>query len=99
MSTPLRKKYFFDKMSLLRKINSMKFIIDNEEYIDLEDVIEMTGIKQTLLYEKMRYNSFPKPEKKQLPTTVTFVKKRSLWKKSEINEYLESTRKLGESNE
>ena len=71
----------------------MRFKIDGEEYIDLEDVEKLVGMKQTLIYEKMRYNAFPKPEKKQIPTTVTFVKKRSLWKRSDIEAYIEDDRK------
>lgn len=62
----------------------MRIIIDGEEYLKLEDVIKLTGLKQTNLYIKMKYNEFPKPENKKI---------RALWKKSEIDEYLESTKK------
>jgi predicted DNA-binding transcriptional regulator AlpA len=65
----------------------MKFIIDEEEYIELQDVLKMTGINQTDLYIKIKYNEFPKQKKMIVPTP----RKRSLWKKSEIDAYLEAT--------
>jgi predicted DNA-binding transcriptional regulator AlpA len=58
----------------------MKVLIDGEEYIEREDVIKMTGMGGTVLYEKMRYDRFPKPEIKLIPAT----RRRSLWKKSDI---------------
>jgi predicted DNA-binding transcriptional regulator AlpA len=64
----------------------MKFTIDNEEYIDLEELEKLVGMKQTRIYEKMRYNVFPKSEKKKIP--ITFVRKHSLWKRCDIDEYL-----------
>ena len=67
----------------------MKFEIDGEEYLDLREVEGLVGMKQTLIYEKMRYGQFPKHEKKPVVDTV----KRSLWKRSEIEEYIESQRK------
>lgn len=69
----------------------MKFKIDGEEYVDLDEVEKLVGMKQTLIYEKMRYDQFPKSEKKKID--ITFKRERSLWKKSEIDEYLESTKK------
>jgi predicted DNA-binding transcriptional regulator AlpA len=67
----------------------MKFIVNNEEYLDLEDLEKLVGMKQTLIYEKVRHNKFPKPEKKQVK--ISFLRKRSLWKLSDIEAYLEST--------
>jgi predicted DNA-binding transcriptional regulator AlpA len=61
----------------------MNVIIENDEYIDLEEVLQKVGMKQANLYIKMRYNAFPKPRK--LPGT-------SFWRRSEIDAYLESTR-------
>lgn len=69
----------------------MKYTIDNEEYIELSDVQEMVGIKQTLIYEKVRYGQFPQPQEKKVD--ITFKRKRKLWKKSEIEEYIERTKK------
>ena len=69
----------------------MKFEIDGEEYLDLRDVEELVGIKQNLIYEKMRYDKFPKSEKKKID--ITFKRERALWKLSEIEEYIESQRK------
>ena len=71
----------------------MKLKIDDEEYVDLEEVMKITGLKQSNLYIKMKYNEFPKSEKKPISKTVTFVKKHALWKLSEIEEYIESQRK------
>jgi predicted DNA-binding transcriptional regulator AlpA len=68
----------------------MKFTVDNEEYLDLKDLEKLVGMKQTLIYEKIRHNKFPKSEKKQVK--ITFLRKRSLWKRSEIDAYLEKTR-------
>jgi predicted DNA-binding transcriptional regulator AlpA len=35
----------------------MRFTIDNEEYVDLEELEKIMGMKQTLIYEKMRYKA------------------------------------------
>lgn len=69
----------------------MKFILDNEEYIDLEEVVKMTGLSQANLYIKMRYKEFPKSEKKQIE--LKFLRKRALWKKSEIEAYIKASKK------
>ena len=69
----------------------MQYLIDNEEYIELSDVEEMVGIKQTLIYEKVRYGQFPQPQEKKVD--ITFKRKRKLWKRSEIEEYVERTKK------
>ena len=66
----------------------MQYIIDNEEYIELEDVKNLAGIKQTLIYEKVRYGQFPQPQEKKVD--ITFRRKRKLWKRSEIEEYLKA---------
>ena len=68
----------------------MNFIIDNEEYLDLRGVEDLVGIKQTLIYEKIRYGQFPKSHDKKVETTITVKKSRSLWKKSDIEEYLKN---------
>lgn len=69
----------------------MKFIVNNEEYLDLEEVVKMTGLSQANLYIKMRYEDFPKSEKKQVE--LTFLRKRALWKKSDIEAYLAKSEK------
>ena len=69
----------------------MKFIVDDEEYVDLEEVVKMTGLSQANLYIKMRYKEFPQSKKKQVE--LKFLRKRALWKKSEIEEYIERTKK------
>lgn len=56
----------------------MKIVIDDVEYMTLEEVQEMLSTNKTSVYEKMRYNCFPKPLK---------LKARSLWKRSEIEAY------------
>jgi predicted DNA-binding transcriptional regulator AlpA len=66
----------------------MNIVVGGEEYVELEDVLKITGINQTALYIKVKYNEFPKPERIVVPTP----RKRSLWKRSEIDEYLEKTR-------
>lgn len=71
----------------------MRYTIDNEEYLDLSDVEELVGIKQTLIYERVRYGKFPKPREKKVD--ITFKRKRKLWKKSEIEEYIELSKKEG----
>ena len=67
----------------------MKFKIDGEEYVDLDEVEKLVGMKQTLIYEKMRYDQFPKSEKKKID--ITFKRERSLWKKSDIDDYINKT--------
>ena len=64
----------------------MQYTIDNEEYIELSDVQDMVGIKQTLIYKKVRYGQFPKPLEKKVD--ITFKRKRKLWKRSEIEDYI-----------
>jgi predicted DNA-binding transcriptional regulator AlpA len=59
-------------------------IINGTEYLLLPDVSKMVGLKQSTLHEKMRYDRFPKPLKIDI---------RSVWKKSEIEEYMEKNRK------
>ena len=70
----------------------MQYTIDNEEYIELSDVQDMVGIKSTLIYEKVRYGQFPKPQEKKID--ITFKRKRKLWKRSEIEEYIKRTKKI-----
>lgn len=69
----------------------MKFTENNEEYLDLKEVVKMTGLSQAYLYIKMKYEDFPKPEKKQVK--LTFLRKRALWKRSEIEDYIAKQKK------
>lgn len=62
----------------------MKILIDNEEYLNIDDVEKLVGQKSTTIDVKVRYGVFPSPIK--LPTL-------KFWKLSEIEEYLENTRK------
>lgn len=62
----------------------MSININGDEYFSLEEVLERVKMSQASLYEKMRYDRFPKPFK---PET------RSFWKKSEIEAYIASTKK------
>jgi predicted DNA-binding transcriptional regulator AlpA len=59
-------------------------LIDGVEVLDVKAVLELTGLHNTKLYELLRYDRFPKP---------LVVKNKNFWKKSEIEEYMESTRK------
>ena len=58
--------------------------INGEKYLRLEDVLKVTEMKQSTLYALMKYGHFP----------ASFnMKIRALWKRSEIEEYIESQRK------
>jgi predicted DNA-binding transcriptional regulator AlpA len=58
--------------------------IEAAEYLSLEEVAQELGIAGSTLKVKIRAKEVPLPIK---------LKARVLWKKSEIEEYLESTRK------
>jgi predicted DNA-binding transcriptional regulator AlpA len=58
--------------------------INGEKYLSLKEVLKVINISQASLYEKLRYNCFPKPFKPE---------SRSFWKESEIEEYKEKNRK------
>ena len=59
-------------------------IIDNNEYLDAEEVANIMDIAEITLRVRVRAKEAPKPIKLK---TITY------WKKSEIDEYLEKTRK------
>lgn len=61
----------------------MKLIIDNEEYLTLEELEKKVNLKETSIYMRIRFGDFPAPKK---------FKIRQAWKKSDIEEYLEKTR-------
>ena len=65
----------------------MNIIIDEEEYLKLEDVLELTGLKQTNLYVKIKCKEFPKPE---------HMKIRALWKKVDIEKYIKTQKDIEE---
>jgi predicted DNA-binding transcriptional regulator AlpA len=58
--------------------------IDGEEVLDIKGVSKMTGLNINKVYELLRYDRFPKP---------IVVKNKNFWKESEIEEYIESTRR------
>ena len=60
----------------------MHFCIDNEEYLTQEEVEELIGLKQTALNTLVRFGHFPAPLKLEI---------RKLWKRSEVEAYIEST--------
>ena len=61
----------------------MKFTIDNQEYITLDEVEKIVGMKESSIYNRVRFGHFPQPVKFEI---------RKAWKKSEIDAYLEKTR-------
>ena len=62
--------------------------IDGEIYLERDEVKEVTKLKQSVIYEKMRYNVFPQPCRFNIPVQITVQRSRSLWKKSEIDAYV-----------
>ena len=62
----------------------MKFTISNEEYITLEEVEKLVKLRESSIYNRVRFGHFPKPVKLEI---------RMAWKLSEIEEYIESQRK------
>ena len=60
----------------------MHFCIDNEEYLTQEEVEKLIGLKQTALNTLVRFGHFPAPLKLEI---------RKLWKRSEVEAYIEST--------
>ncbi|MDR2645569.1 MAG: AlpA family phage regulatory protein [Holosporaceae bacterium] len=65
-------------------MGKFEIVINGERYLLLPEVLEIVGLKQSTVYEKMRYNCFPKPLKADI---------RSLWKLSDIDEYVGKNRK------
>lgn len=62
----------------------MEIIYKNESYISLDEVLEKLKIKEYKLYEKISNKEIPVPFKPE---------SRAFWKKSEIEEYIERTKK------
>jgi predicted DNA-binding transcriptional regulator AlpA len=62
----------------------MRLMIENEEYVTLDEVEKLVNMKQTSIYTRVRFGSFPQPLK--FPT-------RMAWKSKEIEAYIDSTRK------
>jgi predicted DNA-binding transcriptional regulator AlpA len=61
----------------------MKIEIDGVEYLNPEDVIKLTGLNRTYFFALVNQGEFPKPLKLEF---------RTLWKLSEIEEYLKKTK-------
>jgi predicted DNA-binding transcriptional regulator AlpA len=61
----------------------MRFTVEGQEYLTLDEVEELVGMKQTSIHTRVRFGHFPKPIKLEI---------RMAWKKSEIDEYLDRTR-------
>jgi predicted DNA-binding transcriptional regulator AlpA len=64
----------------------MKLMIENEEYITLDEVERLVNMKQTSIYTRVRFGSFPQPLK--FPT-------RMAWKKEDIDKYLKDLEEKG----
>lgn len=62
----------------------MEIIYKNESYISLDEVLEKLNIKEYKLYEKINKKEISAPFKPE---------SRAFWKKSEIEAYLESSKK------
>jgi predicted DNA-binding transcriptional regulator AlpA len=65
-----------------KKGSSMSVILDGERYLDENEVLEKIKMSRATLYIKMKYENFPKPKKQK-----------KAWKESDIEEYLEKSRK------
>jgi predicted DNA-binding transcriptional regulator AlpA len=68
----------------------MSININGDKYLFLEEVLDRVNMKQTDLYIKMKYKEFPRPFKPE---------KRTFWKESEVEAYLEKTRKEQEKED
>jgi predicted DNA-binding transcriptional regulator AlpA len=64
----------------------MKISIDDEECIGQSEVLRLLSLKRYMLYRKIRAGEVPPPIKPD---------ERAYWKRSEIDAYLEGTRKEG----
>jgi predicted DNA-binding transcriptional regulator AlpA len=62
----------------------MKFLVEDESYITLEDVEKRVGLKEASIGTLVRFGHFPQPIKFEI---------RRAWKESEIEEYIEKNRK------
>ncbi len=68
---------------------NMSININGEEYLSIHEVLELVKMSQASVYERMRYDRFPKAFKPEY---------RSYWKRSEIEEYIESTHQCSKTN-
>jgi predicted DNA-binding transcriptional regulator AlpA len=59
-------------------------LINGKEVLDTRQVLKLTGYSNTKLHELMRYEKFVNPLK---------YKNKNFWYKSDIEEYLETTRR------
>lgn len=59
----------------------MSININGEEYLSIHEVVDMTKMSQASVYEKMRYDRFPKAFKPE---------SRAFWKRSEIEAYIKN---------
>ena len=62
----------------------MKLIVDNEEYLILEEVEKLVGLKEASIAMRVRFSDFPKPVKLEI---------RQAWKRSEIEDYIAKQKK------
>ncbi len=60
---------------------------DGETVYDVEELRKITGLNINKIYELLRYERFPLPIK---------VRNKNFWKKSDIDNYLETKRKTGD---
>jgi predicted DNA-binding transcriptional regulator AlpA len=59
----------------------MEFILNDEKYVTLDDVEKLVDMKETSIYNRVRFGHFPKPLK---------IKIGMAWKKSDIDAYIKS---------
>jgi predicted DNA-binding transcriptional regulator AlpA len=62
----------------------MRFKVENETYITLDEVEKLVDLKLTSIYTRYTFGDFPKPINFEI---------RQAWKESDIEEYLEKSRK------
>ena len=62
----------------------IKTTIDGVEFVDINQVSQITGYNLNKVYELLRYNLFPKAVR---------VKNKNLWKRSEIEDYIAKQKK------
>ena len=61
----------------------MQFVIDGEEYLTQDDLERLLNVKQTTINTLVRFGHMPAPLKLEV---------RKLWKRSEIEDYLNKTK-------
>lgn len=62
----------------------MSININGEEYLSIQEVLDLVKMSQASVYEKMRYDRFPKAFKPE---------SRAFWKRSEIEDYIAKQKK------